>query len=164
MHYITTRNNGIWCAKKCRFEKRKQISIPWTLPPLPRFLCPPPPPVDKPWLHHRHWRSYNGGTRAHAPPPIDRSKKMGKGGSKGLVYATSHNRPLIMTFNVQKRPFWYTKFPKNLPIVGGGHPLPTPPPSGRFAPSQWPPLTNPGYTTVTGIAKGHKSFCPLVEK
>ena len=40
-------------------------------PPLGNFapsLCPPPP-VNKSWLHHCHWRSYNG---VQAPrPPID---------------------------------------------------------------------------------------------
>ena len=65
--------------------------------------------------------------------------------------------------------FWYTHF-KNLPTVGGdsplphppqlGHfaprwqPLPHPPHVGHFAPSLCPPLTNPGYTTASGVAKG----------
>ena len=48
-----------------------------------------------------------------------------------------HNLPLIMAFNVQKLPFC--------------------PPS---------PLTNPGYTTITGVAKGdtraHSHIPPLI--
>ena len=50
-----------------------------------------------------------------------------------------HNLPLIMAFNVQKLPYC------------------PPPPS---------PLTNPGYTTITGVAKGdtraHSPIPPLI--
>ena len=48
-----------------------------------------------------------------------------------------HKLPLIINVqeNVQEK--------KNLPTVGDP-----------------PPLTNNGYTTVTGIAKGHKGPCP----
>ena len=49
------------------------------------------------------------------------------------------------------------EFSKNLPTVGGGGE--TPLPHHRFG----PPLTNPGCTTVTGIAKRHKGPCfPLI--
>ena len=48
-----------------------------------------------------------------------------------------------------------------LHTVGGGKP--PSPPLGHFAPLLWPPLTNPGCTTVTGIAKMHKGPCsPLI--
>ena len=47
---------------------------------------------------------------------------------------------------------------QNLPTVGGA----PSPPLGRFASllPPPPPLTNPSYTTVTGIAKGHKGPPP----
>ena len=53
--------------------------------------------------------------------------------------------------------FSYTYFQKS-PYRGGNPPPPHPPPAGliRFG----PPLTNPGCTTVTGTAKGHKGPCP----
>ena len=48
---------------------------------------------------------------------------------------------------------------KNLPTVGGGQPHP--PPLGNFAPSLCPPLTNPGHTTVSGVAiMGYKGLGP----
>ena len=59
-----------------------------------------------------------------------------------------------MAFRCKEMLFWYTNKKnnkKNLPTVGGGQP---PPPVSHFAPSLFPPLTNPGYTTVTGVAKG----------
>ena len=46
------------------------------------------------------------------------------------------------------------KFSKKSPYRGRGKT--TLPPLGHFAPLLWPPLTNPGFTTVTGIAKMHK--------
>ena len=62
-----------------------------------------------------------------------------------------------MPFNVQEMSFSYTNFQKlSLPWEGKKKP-PTPSPlSGHFAPLLWPPVTNPGPTTVTGIAKMHK--------
>ena len=74
-----------------------------------------------------------------------------------MVYATSHNLPP----NNGKKMFSYTNFQKKLPTVGGGK---RPPHSVAFTPSIWPPLTNPGCITVTGIAKGQKGPCsPLIE-
>ena len=53
--------------------------------------------------------------------------------------------------------FSYTNFQKS-PYRGRGKtPLP---PLGRLAPSLWPPMTNPGCTTVTGIARMHKGAMP----
>ena len=56
-----------------------------------------------------------------------------------------------MAFNVQEMSFSYTNFQKiSLPWEGE-------------SPSLWPPLRNPGCTTVTGIAKRHKGPCsPLI--
>ena len=49
------------------------------------------------------------------PPPLigELKKKEEKGEGKGLVCATTHNLPLITTFNVQKLQFWYTNFQKS---------------------------------------------------
>ena len=87
----------------------------------------------------------------------------------GLVHnATSHNYPLIMSLSVEENAVFIHKFSKNLPNVGGGKTPPTPsphtlPPLGHFAPLLWPPLTHPGCTTVTGIAKMHKGpWSPLI--
>ena len=59
-----------------------------------------------------------------------------------------------MEFNVQKIAFDTRIFKKKSPYRGGGHGHPHPPPARsaslpRFGPS----LTNPGYTTVSGITK-----------
>ena len=56
--------------------------------------------------------------------------------------------------------FWYTNKTKiSLPWEGDVQP---PPPVSHFAPSLFPPLTNPGYTTVTGVAKGGtRAHAPL---
>ena len=40
------------------------------------------------------------------------------------------------------------------------HIIGIPPPLGRFTPSLWPPMTNPGYPTGSGIVKGHKAYAP----
>ena len=61
----------------------------------------------------------------------------------GLVYATSHNYPLIMSLSVEENAVFIHKFSKNLPIYRGrgktpSHTLPT---LGHFAPLLWPPLT-----------------------
>ena len=69
-----------------------------------------------------------------------------------------HKLPLIMAFNVQKLPFWYTKFQKS-PYLGRGT-SPPPPPAVASLPSLWPLLTNPGYTTVTDIAKEAQGTIP----
>ena len=51
----------------------------------------------------------------------------------------------------------------SLPWKGKNPPSHTLPPLGHFAPLLWPSLTNPGCTTVTGIAKMHKGPCsPLI--
>ena len=74
--------------------------------------------------------------------------------------------PLIMAFNVQGYAVFIHVFSnKNLPTVGGGPPpsFHTTTPSPRLVSSLLrfgPLLTNPGCTTVTGIAKGHKP--PLI--
>ena len=51
----------------------------------------------------------------------------------GLVHATSHNYPLIMSFSVEENAVFIHKFSKNLPTVGGrtppSHTPPPPPPS-----------------------------------
>ena len=39
-------------------------------------------------------------------------KKGGGELEKGLIYATIHNLPVIMIFNVQKMPLLYTRFQK----------------------------------------------------
>ena len=53
---------------------------------------------------------------------------------------------------------------KNRPAVGGGQPCPTPSPAGNFAPSLCPPLTNPGHTTVSGVAiMGYKGLGPPID-
>ena len=50
---------------------------------------------------------------------------------------------------------------KDLSTVGGGGGTPhTLPPLGRSAPSLWSPLTNPVYTTVTGITMGVQGPMP----
>ena len=56
--------------------------------------------------------------------------------------------PIIMAFNVQEMSFSLHGFSKKNLYRGGGKNPPTP--------SLWPPLTNPGCTTVTGTAKMHK--------
>ena len=61
-----------------------------------------------------------------------------------------------MVFNVQENAVFIQEFLKiSLPWEGGKTPL------RRFAPSLWPPLTNPGCTTVTGIAKGTRGHVPV---
>ena len=76
-----------------------------------------------------------------------------------MIMSLHITNPLIMPFNVQEMSFSYShKFSKNLP------PTPSPPPPlGHFAPLLWPPLTHPGCTTVSGIAKMHKGpWSPLI--
>ena len=73
-----------------------------------------------------------------------------------------------MAFNVHENAVFIPKFSttKNIPTVGGGNPPPPPPtPSPRLVaslPRFGPLLTNPGCTTVTGIAKGHAPMPPLI--
>ena len=67
-----------------------------------------------------------------------------------------HKLPLIMAFNVQENAIFIHKFLKISLPWEGEHTLS---PLGCFAPSLRPPvapLTNPGFTTVTGKAKQHK--------
>ena len=65
--------------------------------------------------------------------PLNGSKKKLKGGIyRGLVYATSHNYPLIMAFNVQENAVFIHEFSKKSPYHGRGkHPPPSPPRSLR---------------------------------
>ena len=77
-----------------------------------------------------------------------------------MVYVISHNQPPNNANQCARNVVFIHKFSKKLPTVGGGNTLP---PLGHFAPLLWPPLTNPGCTTVTGIAKMHKGPCsPLI--
>ena len=72
------------------------------------------------------------------------------------MYASSHNKLLIMSFNVEKMPFSYTNFreKKNLLNVGGGGTSPpTPSPRSvaslpRFASPPFPLLKNPCYASA----------------
>ena len=95
------------------------------------------------------------------PPPLDqRVKTKGEGKGIGNWSMPLHKLPLIMAFMSKKMSgVFIHEVSTNLPTVGGGNN--TLPPFGGFAPSLWPPLTNPGCTTVTGIAKGYKGPCPL---
>ena len=106
------------------------------------------------------------GTRGHAPAPLIGVNNFSKKGGVGDWYiVTSHNEPPNNAIQCARNVVSYTNFQKNLPTVGGGKPLiPTPSPlSVTSLPLLWPPLTNPGCTTVTGIAKMHKGPCsPLI--
>ena len=87
-----------------------------------------------------------GGTRGpwlpvdwRVPPPPQKERKKGR----ELVYATTRNLSLIMTFNVQCH-FDVHKVKKNLPTVGRG-----------TTPSHTFPLKkNPGYATALQRKKG----------
>ena len=71
-----------------------------------------------------------------------------------------HKLPLIKDLMCKKMPFSDTNFEKS-PYRGRGKPPPTPSPrSVALLPRFGPPLTNPGCTTVTGIAKGTKGHAP----
>ena len=62
----------------------------------------------------------------------------------GLVYATSHNYPLIMAFNVQENAVFIHEFSKNLPTVGRGDtPLPHSPPARSLRSLALPPPPSP---------------------
>ena len=66
-----------------------------------------------------------------------------------------------MPFNVQEMLFSYTNFQKLSLPWEGENPPPTPSPlSVTSLPCFGPPLTNPGCTTVTGIAKGTRGHVP----
>ena len=62
-----------------------------------------------------------------------------------------------MAFNGARKCCFHTQIFKNLPTIGGGNrtlpPLASPPRFGSL-------LTNPGCTTVTGIAKGTGTHAP----
>ena len=65
-----------------------------------------------------------------------------------LYICTSHNYPLIMSFNVEEMPFSYTNFQKISLPWEGGHPSPTPSPCSvaslpRFDPPYWKILATP---------------------
>ena len=81
-----------------------------------------------------------------------------------MVYVTSHNQPPNNAIQCARNVVFIHKFSKKSPYRGRGKtPSHTLPPLGHFAPLLWPPLTNPGCTTVTGIAKMHKGPCsPLI--
>ena len=122
-----------------------KISLPhpppaWSLRSLalaPRWQGAMPPP---PWLE---WNNYSK-----------------EGGSRELVYVTSHNQPPNNVIQCARNVVFIHKCSKKSPYRGRGKtPLPTLPLLGHFAPLLWPPLTNPGCTTVTGIAKMHKGPC-----
>ena len=71
-----------------------------------------------------------------------------------MVYATTHYLPLIMTFLMSKKCYLIPK--KKSPYRGSGDtPLPR---SVALLHRFGPPLTNPGYTTVTRIAKGAQAL------
>ena len=112
----------IMCTKKkCRFHRIIFKNLPivgggTNAPPRSPSLCPPPPPVDKSWLHHRHWRSYmyKWTQGRMPPPPVDRSKKKwGKErGRKGLPSPVRSLRSLAM--------------PPTLPLKNPGYAAPVP--------------------------------------
>ena len=69
---------------------------------------------------HKYTGIAMGSTRGHVPPPpphlLIGEWKIGR----GLVWATAHNLPLIMIFNVQMgMPCWYTNIQKS-PYHGRG--------------------------------------------
>ena len=121
-------NNGIRWARKCRFHTRIKKKN------LPPFTIP-------------GWTSVTGIAKGQKspcpPPPIDWNKINFKGGSRGLVYATSHNLPLKTDLYVQENAVFilHTRSFKNLPRRGFPHPsparmhcslaLPPPPPPTR---------------------------------
>ena len=151
-------------CKKCRFHTQIFTKSPsHTLPPLGHFA-----PLLWPPLTHPGCTTVTGIAKMHKGPwsPLIGVKEIFKRGNiMGLVHMPPHiTTPLYCHLVWKKMPFSYTIFQKNLPTVGGGKPPPTPlPPLGHFAPLLWPPLTHPGCTTVTGIAKLHKGpWSPLI--
>ena len=115
---------------------------------------PPPPPTPS-----RRWS-----LRSPALAPRGLILKF-KRGSRGLIYATSHNLPpppIVMAFMCKKMLFSYTNYhhtQKKISYRGRGNPPPTPSPrSVASLPRFGHPLTNPGC--ITGIAKGHKAPFP----
>ena len=107
------------------------------------------------------------GTRPHAPAPLIGVKYFLKeGGSRELVYVTSHNQPPNNAIQCARNVVFitfHTRIFKKSPYrtwEGGIYTLPR---SVASLPRFGPPLTNPGCTTVTGIAKRHKGpFSPLI--
>ena len=106
----------------------------------------PPSPVDKSWLHIITGVA-KGDTRAHSPIPLW-LESLKKGEEEvGNWSMPLQNLPLIMA--------------KNAVLIHTFKNLPHPPPLGNFAPSLCPPLTNPGHTTVSGVAiMGYKGLGP----
>ena len=96
------------------------------------------------------------GYKSPCPPPPWLEWKKLKGGSRGLVYATSHNLPPNKGINVQNKCRFHTRIFKKFPYRGRGkHTLPH---SVASLPRFDPRLTN--ASCGTGIAKGYKSPCP----
>ena len=71
-----------------------------------------------------------------------------------------HKLPLIKVSNVQENAVFRHKFWKISLPWEGETPSHTLPRSVALLPRFGPPLTNPGCTTVTGIAKGTKGHAP----
>ena len=120
------------------------------LPPSPP---PPPPPIPKSWLRYccqlsltrrvAKWR-----WPIPSPPLATRNRRH---------WSLHITNPLINAIQCARNFVFIHKFSKNLPTVGGGEtPLPHPPPSRSLRSLALAPLTNPAFTTITGIAKMHK--------
>ena len=101
------------------------------------------------------------GRRAHAPPPPLIGIKINKKGGVGDWSMPLHiTYPLIqMAINVQGYAVFIHKLFYKSPYRGRGEPTPSPRLVASL-PRFGPLLTNPGCTTVTGIAKGQKPTCP----
>ena len=88
-------------------------------------------------------------TRMKLVPPF-RGQDRAAVKSRGSVYATTHIRPLLMTFNVQKKKNLTHQLSKiSLPWEGGGGPpLSYPPPTRSIRPSLCPPPPPPPRSTM----------------
>ena len=128
-------------CKKFRFHTHTFKKSPYRgrgetpLPPLGRFAPSLWPPLTNPGcttvtaIAKMH--------KAPCSPLIGVKENFEKGGYMRDLYTchlTLLPPPLIMSFNVEENAVFIHEFSKNLPTVGGGHPLPLPP-LGRFAPS-----------------------------
>ena len=137
------------------------LSLSRSVASLPRFGTP----LTNPFLHHRHLHTVAKSTRAHALAPligVTLNNFFKEGGVRGWYMSLHITNPLIMAFNVQERSFSYTNFQQQKsPYRGRGKPTPSPRAVASL-PRFGPPLTNPGCTTVIGIAKRHKGPCSPV--
>ena len=132
---------------------KHKISLPWEGPhasPLTNRSCTTVTGIAKGTMHR---------------PIVWSEIFFSRGGVWDWYYATSHNLPRNNGIWRARKSHFHTRTfhthtkKKNLPTVGGG--TPPPPPLGRFAPSPWPPSTNPGCTkSVTDKAKG--PMLPLI--